>query len=64
LANLNGIRARAHLPRRPQPPATAETEPGADQLRAAPLASTHDPLTDAQIYAIIVETVINPSKIE
>jgi hypothetical protein len=38
-----------------EPSPTAETEPGAGQLRAAPPASTHDPLTDAQIHAIVVD---------
>jgi hypothetical protein len=47
-----------------QPPPTAETEPGADQLRAAPPASTHNPLTDAQIHAIILDREINHSKVE
>jgi hypothetical protein len=42
-----------------QPLRTAETEPGADQLRAAPPASTQDPLTDAQIHAIIVDREIH-----
>jgi hypothetical protein len=47
-----------------QPPPTTETEPGTDQLRAVPPASTNDPLTDAQLHAIIVDTVINHSKFE
>jgi hypothetical protein len=59
-ASLNGIRARAHLPLRH----SAETELGADQLRAAPPASTHNSLTDAQTHAIIVNREINHSKIE
>jgi hypothetical protein len=42
-----------------QPPPTAETEPGAHQLRAAPPASTHNPLTDAQIHAIFVDREIH-----
>jgi hypothetical protein len=47
-----------------QPPPTTETEPGADQLRADPAASTHDPLTDAQIHAIIVDREVNHSNFE
>jgi hypothetical protein len=47
-----------------QPPPTAETEPGADRLKAAPPASTHDPLTDAQIHAIIVDRETNHSTFE
>jgi hypothetical protein len=54
LGSLNGIRARAHLPRRHSATITAETESGSDQITATPPASTHDPLTDAQIPAIIV----------
>jgi hypothetical protein len=42
-----------------QPPPITETEPGADQLRDAPPASTHDPLTNAQIHAIIVDGEIH-----
>jgi hypothetical protein len=47
-----------------QPPPTAETESGANQLRAAPPASTHDPLTDAQVHSIVVDRDINHSKFE
>jgi hypothetical protein len=42
-----------------EPAPTAETEAGADQLRVAPPASTYDPLTDAQIHAIIVDREIH-----
>jgi hypothetical protein len=42
-----------------QPRSIAETEPGVNQLRIAPPASTHDPLTDAQIHAIIVDKEIH-----
>jgi hypothetical protein len=42
-----------------QPSPTAETEPGAEQRRAAPPASTHDLLTDAQTHAIIVNREIH-----
>jgi hypothetical protein len=42
-----------------QPPPTTEMEPGADQLRAAPPASTHDLLTDVQIHAVIVDREVH-----
>jgi hypothetical protein len=58
--------SQRHLRRRPSfskalSHPTSETEPGANQLRAAPPASTQDSLTNAQIHAIIVDTVIDHS---
>jgi hypothetical protein len=68
---INDILGQSQWHSRPRPSSsktfshpTAKTGPGADQLRVAPPASTNDPLTDAQIHAIIVNMEINHSKFE